>query len=69
MNKRSGLLALAFVLVTAVAIPVAYFAALLVVPNRTAEGHGLMPIGQVAFAMAVGPVLGAAAAYLLARRL
>lgn len=48
---------------------VAFEAAIAVVPNRTPEGYGLMPIGQLGFSLLVGPVVGAFAAVFVARRL
>lgn len=58
---------LAFVFVGAVALPLLFEIAISVAPNRTREGHGLMPIGQAAFAMLGSLVLAAVASYFATR--
>jgi len=53
----------AFVLAGGVALPLLYFIAITVAPNRTSDGHVVMPIGQAMFALVFSPILGAVAAY------
>lgn len=59
--------ALAFVVVCAVAWPVLYGIAVVVSPPRTSDGHPVMPIGQVAFALFVSPIVGGIAGYFAGR--
>jgi hypothetical protein len=58
---------LAVVLVGGVALPLLHFVALTVHPPRTPDGHPVMPIGQVGFAILFAPVLGAIAGYFAGR--
>jgi hypothetical protein len=58
---------LAFVVVAALALPVVFEIAITVAPNRTSDGHVVMPIGQAALAMLAAPILGGIAAYFAAR--
>ena len=53
---------LTFVVVTMGCVPLTYFVAVTVCPPVSAEGHRFMPIGQVALAIVVGPLLGIVAA-------
>jgi hypothetical protein len=57
-----------FIVVTAVATPAIYALAILVAPARTADGHPVMPIGQVGIAMVLGPILGIGGGALFGRR-
>jgi hypothetical protein len=58
---------LAFIVTIALALPLLYAIAIVVAPSRTADGHPVMPIGQVAFAIVVAPLVAMVAAYLAAR--
>ncbi len=58
-----------FALLTGLSITVVFWIAITIVPSRTAEGYGLMPIGQAALALLAGPILGGIGAALVARRL
>ncbi len=64
---RFGRAAIAFVLVGALALPLLYGLATLVSPPRTSDGHPVMPIGQVMFALVVAPVVGGVAGYFVGR--
>jgi len=64
---RIGRALLAFVVVGGAALPVLYMLAITVVPNRTPDGHPVMPIGQVGFAILGAPVAGAVAGYFAGR--
>jgi len=58
---------LAFVVAGALAFPTLYWIAITIAPNRTSDGHPVMPMGQVAFALVFSPVAAAIAAYFAAR--
>jgi hypothetical protein len=53
-------------IVALAATPAAYHLALIVRPTLTPDGHRVMPIPHVAFALLVGPLLGLLAAVLVA---
>jgi hypothetical protein len=59
------------VLIFLVALLPAWFVtfelAIWLVPNRTPEGYGLMPIGQAAFSLLAAPVVAALLAWLSGR--
>ena len=67
-RRRWGLTLLAFVVAGTLALPALYWLAILVSPPVTSDGHPVMPIGQVAFAIVLAPVLGAIVAYFAGRR-
>jgi hypothetical protein len=48
-------------------LPLLYVIAIAVSPPMTSDGHPVMPIGQVAFAIVFAPVVGAVAGYFLGR--
>jgi hypothetical protein len=54
---------LAFVVVGGASWPLVYLLAVAVAPPRTADGHPVMPIGQVFFATLASSLVGAAAAW------
>lgn len=60
--------AVVFFVVTASATPIVYQVAVSVHPPVTSDGHRVMPIGQVALAIVVGPLLGIAVAIRFRRR-
>ena len=53
-------------IVALAATPAAYFLAITVNPTLKPDGHRVMPIPQVGFALLVGPLLGLVAAVLVA---
>jgi hypothetical protein len=58
----------AFLIVGAIAAPLLYQLGITVAPARTPDGHVLMPIGQVFFAIAAATVIGGVGGYLFGRR-
>ena len=48
--------------------PLWFSLAIAVVPNRTPDGHGLMPIGQAMFSTLAAPLTGIVAVLLVRRR-
>ncbi|MFO0671832.1 MAG: hypothetical protein U0235_19785 [Polyangiaceae bacterium] len=66
---KRALVLLAFAVAALIGAFVAFELALIVVPNRTPEGYGLMPIGQLGFALLVAPFIGYVGARLVASRL
>jgi O-antigen/teichoic acid export membrane protein len=59
---------LVFVVATGALIPALAWFACVVAPPRTSDGHPVMPMGQAAFGILFGPVLGLVAGYLAGRR-
>jgi hypothetical protein len=53
--------------VTAAAVPAVYWLGVTLRPPVTSEGHGVMPLAQVAVALALAPLLGTIAGVLAAR--
>jgi O-antigen/teichoic acid export membrane protein len=58
----------AFVITTGGALVPLYLLAITVSPARTTDGHPVMPMGQVAFAIFFAPILGVIIGYLVGRR-
>jgi hypothetical protein len=58
----------AFAIVTALTIPAVYWFAITIWPPVTSDGHPVMPIGQLGFAIVFSPIAGGVAGFILGRR-